>query len=109
MLYLSIIVIMFLLGVVYYFYKDSNKTIVNPSANVDVPVVPTVNEEQLKQSQLDALATAQKAKEQVTGMIEQINAVLQDAPVQAETPQPVVEPKTDSKPKKKRKYYPKKK
>jgi len=106
MLYLSIIIIVFLVGVVYYFHKSSNKPSITPSASIDVPAVPTVDEEALKQSQLDALAQAQQAKEQITGMIQQIDAVLEKVPTEI---QPVVEQKVDSKPKKKRKYYPKKK
>lgn len=103
MLYLSIIVIVIAAGIIYFWTKN-RKNNHQPTVSVDVPAVPTINEEELKKSQLDALAAAQQAKEQVTGMIEQINAVLQEAPTQ-----PVVEQKTDSKPKKKRKYYPKKK
>jgi hypothetical protein len=113
MLFLSIFILIVVVGVIYYLYKSSKQsttylsqeTVEHINQHIPQPEYEEVPaKENLEQIQLDALATAQKTKEQVTGMIEQINAVLQEAPIQ-----PVVEQKVDSKPKKKRKYYPRKK
>ena len=69
MLIISIIVLVFIAVGIYLMTKKSSVT---PTVtSVDVPAVPTVDEEALKQSQLDALVEAVAAKAEVDAVIAQ--------------------------------------
>lgn len=114
MLIISIIVLVFIAAGIYLMTKKSSVTA--PVASVDVPAVPTVDEEALKKSQLDALAEAQKAKVEVDAVIAKADEamakadeVLSKAPAveaPAVTENATIEASiAESKPKKKKRYY----
>ena len=124
MLIISIIVLVFIAVGIYLMTKKSSVT--TTVTSVDVPAVPTVDEEALKQSQLDALVEAVAAKAEVDAVIAQAqesiakaDEVLNAPVIENESPQavptesvpkdevvPAVEVvTTETKPKKKKRYY----
>ena len=89
----SIIVLAFIGLGIYWFAKDSTPKA--PISSADIPPVPTVDEEALKQSQLDALAKAQAAKVKTDAVIAKADSAIAKAD----------EVLAESKPKKKKRYY----
>lgn len=97
MLIISIIVLIFIAAGIYFLTRKS--TVTAPVTSVDVPTVPTVDEEALKQSQLDALAKAQAAKVEVDNVIAKADEAI------AKADQVLTEAPAEVKPKRKKRYY----
>ena len=99
LIFISIVVV---LGVVVYFWFT--KSSVKPVPQVDVTPAPTFDEEAFKQSQLDALAQAKKAREEADALIAKSNATLAQADA-ALAKSATVASEGETKPKKRRRYY----
>lgn len=119
---IAILVLLGLAGAIWYFARKQAQAVVTlTQEDVAIPIQEQ-KEAELKQAQEDALKTVKESTKKVKTMIEKIDNVLAETPVE-----PVVEPVADFKvtveepvltppttetpkpPKKKRRYYPKKK